>query len=199
MIPRRVTTVALCSAAAVAVASGCASRAPAPERPRLGGDVVAVVNESAIRRGELERYAELHGTSAREALTALEDDALLADDAARRGLRIDETYLRKRLLVQLLLRRIEREHGPESLTDAQIEPFREPAREALRREATANPPPPPEASEVERRAIESAVIALRRDAVNRVIVAGRQRVTIEYREATVRDLFGRDALFGGIR
>lgn len=103
-------------AAASCGPSAAPPRAPHVRRPRLGGEVVAVVGNTAIRRSEvLERAAASH-VDATTALRALESDALLAEEARRRGLvGADASERRRRALAQLVLRALEREHRAESV------------------------------------------------------------------------------------
>jgi len=185
--------------AAVAVTIGCDPRPQPDVAPRLGGGVIAIVDSTPIRTSEVVAYAREHGVSPREALTAVENDVLVARSAERSGIRIDDAVLRKRILSQLVLQRVERENGPETVTESQVDSYRSREREAMRRESLVAPPPPPDESEVTRRATEAAVVARRHEAVVRILVERRRVVPVEVRESTVAEWFGRDAMFEGIR
>lgn len=101
-------------------ALSCAAPAEEARRDaRLGGDVIAVVDGEGITREDVVREMRARGVSAREALDALEAQVLLAHEAARLGVRVEETTARRRALAQSVLFAIERSVPPSVVSDAE--------------------------------------------------------------------------------
>lgn len=167
--------------------------------PRLGGEVVAIVDGEAIRVAEVRVHAEAHALTARQSLTELEDSLVLAAEARRRGLRIDTARLHDRVLVQLLLRRIEREHEASSIPESAVDANRPLAETRLRERSPLEPAAPPSEEEIVAEARGLALVRARGDAVGAALRAQRDRVRIDYREAVVAAIFGRSDVFEAIR
>lgn len=85
----------------------------APAAARLGDGVVALVHGEGITDAEVAEVMRARGIGAREALTELEDEALLAHEARRLGLTRDavgeRSAARRRALAQTVLFALERE------------------------------------------------------------------------------------------
>jgi hypothetical protein len=102
---------------------------PRPVSEAAVGDqaVVARVGEDVIRVAQVEQYVATHGVSPREALRALEDDALLLQEARRRGWQTADVSAQARAEEQLLAQRvlldIEREHPLDGPTEAEVEAY----------------------------------------------------------------------------
>jgi parvulin-like peptidyl-prolyl isomerase len=119
----------------VLLALGCGSGheapvpVPQPVSEAAVGDhaVVARVGEEVIRAAQVEQYVATHGVSPREALRALEDEALLLQEARRRGWQTADVGAQARAEEQLLAQRvlldIEREHPLDGPTDAEVEAY----------------------------------------------------------------------------
>ncbi|MBP7681307.1 MAG: peptidylprolyl isomerase [Deltaproteobacteria bacterium] len=131
----------------VVLAMGCGNGndAPAPvPRPvseAAVGDqaVVARVGEDVIRVAQVEQYVATHGVSPREALRALEDDALLLQEARRQGWQTADVGAQQRAEEQLFAQRvlldIEREHPLDGPTEAEVDTYlREHLAEIVREE-----------------------------------------------------------------
>lgn len=185
--------------ASIALASGCETPEPTPPAPRPGGDIVAVVDGVGITTTDVADVARERGLSARDALDAIEDETLLARAAERRGIRIDEAILRKRILAQLLLRRLELAHGAESIDAARIDALRPEARRQIEAESEVVPAPPPDEAEVTRRATETAIVSARHEAVARTLQSAQRSTRVEVVDVVVATVFARDDLFEGIR
>jgi hypothetical protein len=89
--------------------------------------VVARVGGEVIRAEDVEQYVATHAVSPREALRALEDEALLLQEARRRGWQTADVGAQARAEEQLLAQRvlldIEREHPLDGPTDAEVEAY----------------------------------------------------------------------------
>ena len=106
-----------------------------PEAPRgepemrgdaeIGGEVVSTVDGAPITLAEVQEQAAGAGSSPAEALRTLQDEALLAAEAARRGYGTGAAVRRagEKALVQALLAEIEAEHPPESFSEQQVRDF----------------------------------------------------------------------------
>lgn len=97
--------------------------AAAPGRgARVGGTVAAVVDGEAITVGEVRAELARAGGTPLDALHRVEARLLLAHEAARQGIGAGggDEFLDRRALVQRLLRDVEREHPPSSVTDDEV-------------------------------------------------------------------------------
>ena len=104
------------------VLAACGSpqqQAESGEEARASGEVVARVNGRAIGAGDVEEVARRHGSSPREALDWLIDEAVLVQEANRRGVRAPDG-LERRLTVRALLAQLEAENAPADVTPAEI-------------------------------------------------------------------------------
>jgi parvulin-like peptidyl-prolyl isomerase len=119
--------------ALLALGCGRGDHAPTPDPQPVTeaavGDQAAVarVGEEVIRAAQVAQYVATHGVSAREALRALEDEALLLQEARRRGWQTADISAQARAEEQLLAQRvlldIEREHPIDGPTDAEVEAY----------------------------------------------------------------------------
>lgn len=89
--------------------------------------VVARVGDQVIDAEQVRRYVATHRVTPREALRALEDDALLLNEARRAGWRSDDPSAQARAEEQLLAQRvlldIEHEHSADSLTADEVRAY----------------------------------------------------------------------------
>lgn len=100
---------------------------PPDEAPVGEQAVVARVGDEVIRLAHVERYVATHGVSPREALRALEDEALLVEEARRRGWQAAgaaaQARAEEQLLAQRVLLDIEREHPLDGPSDAEVDAY----------------------------------------------------------------------------
>ncbi len=109
----------LCFAALLGACEADEQSATAPPVRALGGDVVAVVQDEAITRADVEAAMRVRGGDARSALDALEAELLLAQEARRRGISGDADAER-RALAQTVLFALERQVGADRITDEEV-------------------------------------------------------------------------------
>lgn len=114
----------------VLLALGCDGGAPAPPPSAAALDeqvVVARVGEQVIGVDDVRRYVSAHGVTPREALRALEDQALLVAEARRQGWHPEDSAARQRADEQLLGQRVlldlERDHPLDGPSQQQVEAY----------------------------------------------------------------------------